>query len=276
VTAQLQLLPSTQPEQRLERVLLDRLDGYVDANPGRELREQLRALGLLQPIIAVPGEGDRFRIVDGRRRAKAIAQLAEEGDWPEPAEVELLVLKGSETAPRAVRSGLTLALHASRGPSPASELAAIEAILQTAGHQEEAATIKQITAQTGLSVQTVRRRLRLRSLSPGLRAALDRGELSASVAEAATRLPQTHQQQLECRLADGTRITVADVRGLLREQATAATGEFPDGLFKDQDPPWQATVRGHLIAALHAIPYNRRDTRLTALLADAFAEGERP
>jgi hypothetical protein len=132
-----------------------------------------------------------------------------------------------------VRSGLTLALHASRSPSPASELRAIETILEAANGQEEATTVKQIAAQTGLSVQTVRRRLRLRSLTPGLRDAFDRGELTARVAEAAARLPQAQQQPLQRQLAEGARLTLAHVRGLTREQTSTAGAELPDGLFTD-------------------------------------------
>src|SRR5207248_2703264 len=61
VTAQLQLLPCSPPSQRLERVELERLDGFADAKPSRELREQLRTLGLLQAIVAVPARDGRFR-----------------------------------------------------------------------------------------------------------------------------------------------------------------------------------------------------------------------
>ena len=133
MTGQLQLLPSSPSSQWLERVELDRLDGFADAKPSRELHEQRRAIGMLQPIVAVPTGDGRFRIVDGRRRAHAIAQLAEQGEWPDPPAVDVLILEGADTGREAVRAGLTLAVHASRGASPASELAAIEAITKPAG-----------------------------------------------------------------------------------------------------------------------------------------------
>ena len=154
MTGQLQLLPSSPPSQWLERVELDRLDGFADAKPSRELHEQRRAIGMLQPIVAVPTGDGRFRIVDGRRRAHAIAQLAEQGEWPDPPAVDVLILEGADTGREAVRAGLTLAV----------------------------------------------------------------------------------------------------VRYVTREQTSTSAGELPDGLFAQQEAPWQVTVRGHLNAALAAIP----------------------
>jgi len=254
VTAQLQLLPSTPPSQRLERVELERLDGFADAQPSREQGDQLRALGLLQPIVAVPARDSRLRIVDGRRRAKAIAQLAEQGEWHGRPVVDVLILEGDGTGPQAIRSGLTLALHASRSPSPASELAAIEAIMEAGRPDGESATSKEISAQTGMSLQTIRRRLRLRSLTLGRRDEFDEGRLPASVAEAAARLPAVQQAELERELEDGGRLSLARVRHVVRDQTRRSAGELPDGLFAEQEVPWQVSVRGHLGAALAAIP----------------------
>lgn len=274
MTAQLQLLPSTPPSQRLERVQLDRLDGFADAQPSRELRGQLRTLGLLQPIVAVPARDGRLRIVDGRRRAKAIAQLAEQGEWPEPPVVDVLSLGAAETAGPSVRSGLTLALHASRSASPASELVAIETIIEAGGREGEAATIKEISAQTGMSLQTVRRRLRLRSLTPGLREAFDKGRLAAGVAEAAARLPVRQQEGLERQLEAGGRLTLAKVRDVVRDQTSTSSGELPDGLFAEQEVSWQVTLRGHLVAALAAIPRGDQHEPLARKLRESLASAD--
>ena len=173
MSGQLSLLPETAPELRRETLPLEAIDGFANAAPSARLRELIRNLGLLQPVIVVPSGDGRHSLVEGRRRCKAIAQLAEEGEWPAPAQVDALVLHSPAGTRGEVRGGLALALHASRGPSPASELHAIEAILAAGGPDGEAATVKQIAAQTGMSVQTVRRRLRLRSLTPALRAAFD-------------------------------------------------------------------------------------------------------
>jgi hypothetical protein len=163
---------------------------------------------------------------------------------------------------------MTLALHASRGPSPASELQAIEAIL--AQGDEEARTIKEIAGQTGMAVQTVRRRLRLRYLIPALRAAFDLGEISVSIAEAAARLTAEQQAVLDRLLATGERLTLTTIREITRERTETGTAELPDGLFVDRETPWQVTARGHVQSALAAIPADHREGALAAALTGAL------
>jgi ParB-like chromosome segregation protein Spo0J len=275
VSGQLTLLPTEAPEVRRESLSLELIDGFADASPSAKLRELIRDLGLLQPIVVVPSRSGRFRIVEGRRRCKAIAQLADADEWPAPAQIDALVLGGRQTGRREVRGGLTLALHASRSASPASELAAIEAILEADGDASEAATVKEIAAQTAISVQTVRRRLRLRALTPGLRAAFDRGTLAASVAEAAARLPAAQQERLERKLEEGTRLSHAEVREVGRAHANAASAELPDGLFAEQGAFWQTTVRGHLASALAAIPPGEPHAALRDKITGALATADR-
>jgi len=270
---QLLLLPKTAPEVRRQAISLDRLDGFEHARPGRELRELIARLGLLQPIVVAATRGGRYQVIEGRRRAKAIQLLAEEGNWP-AGTIDALVLHGADARRRVVRGGLTLALHASRTQSPASELQAIETILEASGEDHQASTVKEIAAQTGMPVQTVRRRLRLRSLSTGLRRAFDAGEIPASVAEAAARLPADHQALLERRLAAGERLTLAAVRDAARGQAQASGEQLPDALFADHAAAWQTTVRGHLEAALQALPAGAQDSPLAHALAEATAECE--
>jgi ParB-like chromosome segregation protein Spo0J len=270
VSGQLSLLPTSAPQLRREGLPLGRIDGFADAKPSAKLRELIRDLGLLQPIVVVPSRSGRYRIVEGRRRAKAIAQLAGEGEWPAPPRVDALVIDDQDAARREVHGGLTLALHASRSASPASELTAIEAILAAGESECDAATVKEIAAQTGISVQTVRRRLRLRSLSAGLRAAFEEARITASVAEAAARLPDDKQAELERRLEEQGRLTLADARDAVRRETGAATGALPDGLFTDREIAWQTTVRGHMTAALAAVPaegYAAVKDAITELLA---------
>jgi ParB-like chromosome segregation protein Spo0J len=275
VSGQLTLLPTAAPNVRRESLPLESIDGFEDAAPSTKLRELIRDLGLLQPVVVVPARSGRYCVVEGRRRCKAIAQLAEADDAPMAATVDALIVEGRHTGRREVRGGLTLALHASRSASPASELQAIETILEAGGGDSESVTVKAIAAQTGMSVQTVRRRLRLRSLTPALRAAFAEGTITASLAEAAARLPEACQQELEGQLEAGRRLSAGDVRDVARGRTAAATGELPGGLFAESEVVWPVTVRGHLVAALSAIPLDGGYDELQQAARAALDELER-
>ena len=137
------------------------------------------------------------------------------------------------------------------------------------------ATVKEIAAQTGMSVQTIRRRLRLRSLTSALRAALDQGRVTASVAEIAARLPEREQKELADELAQQGRLALPSVRHAVRKRSVEAKAELPDELFADREIPWQTTVRGHITAALSALPDDKCPGQLAALLKRAVAQTER-
>jgi len=267
VTEQLQLLPSSPPTVRRDSLPLVRLVGFEHARPSRELIDLIAELGVLQPIVVTESDA-RFEIVEGRRRSKAVQLLAEDGRWPTPPHIDALVLSGSGVEREDTRDGLTLALHAARSASPASELAAIEAILARRGDEAVATTVKEIAAGTGMPVQTVQRRLRLRQLSPALRGAFDRGEITATVAEAAARLTAEQQAALEETLLDGTRLSVRGVRELARQQTRAAADGLPSGLFVDREADWRVTVLGHLRAALEALPSDDHRSALGRAIAD--------
>src|SRR5581483_3281860 len=99
-----------------------------------------------------------WKVAGGARRSPSSRRTA--GGPRRPRSTRWSSPRQTRAAPR-VRGGLALALHATRGPSPASELHAIEGILGADGAGGEGATIKQVAGQTGISVQTVRRRLKL-------------------------------------------------------------------------------------------------------------------
>ena len=272
-SGRLELLPTAAPEARKATLGLDELTGFEHARPDRRLVELIRRLGVLEPIIVAPESEHRYRVVEGRRRAKAVQLMGGE-DGPE-ARIEAVIVTGAGTERSTVLAGLALALHAGRSGSPASELEAIEAILAANRTGGEASTIKAIAAQTGMSAQTICRRLRLRRLSPTLRAAFERGEITVSVAEAAARLSEGQQAQLEPMLADGGAVTLAAVREVARVRTSQAALELPGGLFAETVTPWQVTVRGHLQAALDVLPADERHGPLAKAIGQAQGQAER-
>jgi hypothetical protein len=76
VTDQLILLTATAPKVRRESLPLDLIDGFENAAPSAKLRELIRDVSLLQPVVVVSARSGRYHVVEGRRRCKAIAQLA--------------------------------------------------------------------------------------------------------------------------------------------------------------------------------------------------------
>lgn len=65
MSGQLSLLPAAAPQLRRERIALERIDGFADAQPSAKLRELIRDLGLLQPVVLVPKGSARYRVVEG-------------------------------------------------------------------------------------------------------------------------------------------------------------------------------------------------------------------
>ena len=57
----------------------------------------------------------------------------------------------------------------------------------------------------------------------------------------------------------------------MREQASTSAGELPAGLFAEQEAPWQVTLRGHVTAALAAIPGGDRHAPLARKLTEVLA-----
>ena len=190
------------------------------------------------------------------------------------ATIAAVIVNDGGSERRAVLAGLALALHAGRSPSPASELEAIEEVLTTDRADAQANTVNTSAAQTGMSAQTIRRRLRLRRHSPILRDAFATGKLTTSVAEAAARLSERQQAQLEQTLADGRHVTLGALRQITRERTTQSALELPDGLFSDAPAPWQVTACGHLQAALDAIPAVERHTPLAETIKDALSQAQ--
>ena len=61
--SQLSLLPDAAPQLRHESLPLDAIDGFAEARPTAKLRELIRDLGLLQPVVVVSSGSSRYALV---------------------------------------------------------------------------------------------------------------------------------------------------------------------------------------------------------------------
>lgn len=254
---QLALLPHAPIRTRAAEIELGALEGHEHAQPPRELVQLIAAQGVLSPILVAPAGEGRFRVLDGRRRARAAALLEAQGRGP--GRIPALV---AETPQGVAQAAATLACHV-RSCSPAVELDALEAIIAAGG--DEAAAVAAVARQLGVPTAKVRARLRLRALIAPLRAALARGELSSGCAQAAARLPEEAQQQLAEALGRGERLTLAKVAELQASRRQASREALDERLFDEARAPWRTLVRGHLQAAAAAVPEEQ------AALAQAIA-----
>lgn len=257
----------TDREQPIDRLLPD-VD-LLGPAPSRELVESIRRWGVLEPLVfrAAGGGidwGDPRALISGRRRLKAVRLLQEEaksemravalahpegtdlGQFPEYRAaydrfkewqtVPVRLVSDPEGTPDDPSGPLlTLLTNAVRRENPVADLAMIERLLARAVTQDlgERQALTEISRVTGLSVATLKQRLRLRKLTLSLRRLFDTGRLSYTVALEASRLPAPAQDRLLAALKDGEALTVDDVRaarkGDVEAERQLALGDvFPD------------------------------------------------
>jgi ParB/RepB/Spo0J family partition protein len=190
------------------RVPISHLFGWEHATPDRDLIRSVRQFGVLSPVL-VRGQDPNYRVVAGRRRVMAVHQNG-------LTEVPIRVLMGDPSATDA--AVLALVENSNRSPSPMDELAAIQTLL------DQGATERQITEATGMSVNTIRERLRLRKAHPVLAQAAAAGDIAVSVLREAAKLPIGKQDDLVAVYHDAGKLTATHVHDA-RSAGTAAIGD---------------------------------------------------
>lgn len=144
-----------------------------------ELLESVRALGVLQPVLARPA-GEAFELVFGHRRLRAAvaAGLAEiPASVREMTDLEVLEAQVAENAQR-------------EDVHPLEEADAYRAL-----HERHGRSVEEIAARIGKSRATVYARLKLCELEAAGRTAFLAGEIEASVALLLARIPSALQTQ---------------------------------------------------------------------------------
>ncbi|MEX2468148.1 MAG: ParB/RepB/Spo0J family partition protein [Pseudohongiellaceae bacterium] len=205
--------------------------GRFDTASIEGLAASIRTDGLLQNLVVRPingrgeaarkQEGERFRIVSGERRYRALKLLAEQGDLAEDFTVPVEVRQrlSSEDSLRLA----TVENLQRQSLTPLEETAALTKLVR------KRETLDDIAAQTGLSVSTIRRRLALNSLCEEAATALDAGALSLSQAEALTLGDDEKQRQILGEIRRGYQsFDAEDIKAiLLDDRPTVALAIFP-------------------------------------------------
>ncbi len=173
-----------------------------------------------------------FEVVDGARR---LDDAKREGLEQIPATILPPETTEAEVAAYRITANL------SRRPNPAHEVEALESLYQTYQQQglsaEEAP--RAIAAALGISLGTVKRRLKLTTLPAVVRQAVAEGKVAASVAEGVAGLNPEQQQALVERLNTTGKLhaaDVADARRVRRESQLAGLGEILLALDAQPEP----------------------------------------
>jgi len=271
---QLTLLPEqrlaiTDREQPIDKLPPDA--DLAGPEPTRELVDSIRRWGVLEPLVFRAAGGgidwsDPRSLISGRRRLKAVRMLLEEAKAELAGAAEIASTRSEDLGKNPVYraayerfkewqkvpvrlvsdpegtpddpSGpiLTLLSNAVRRENPVTDLWMLERLLDRAVKQElgERQALTEIGRATGLSVQTIKQRLRLRSLTPSLRSLFDRSRLSYTVALEASRLPAAAQDRLLAALKDGEALTVDDVKAARKGDVEAVRQMSLGDVFPDE------------------------------------------
>ncbi|MEZ4395070.1 MAG: ParB/RepB/Spo0J family partition protein [Polyangiales bacterium] len=218
--------------EQLARIALGLIDESAtnprkrfDAAKLSELADDIKAHGLIQPVIVRP-QGDRYELVVGARRFRASALagsttiLARVRDYSdrEVCEVQL------------TENGQRDDVH------PLEEADGYEHL------RAQGAALEELAARTGKSVSYVRHRLQYCALCPEAREAFFDGRLSPATALLVARIPVASLQ-----VEAVAKVTAVDWRG-----ETPTVREAGD------------LIRGHFMLKLADAPFDRGDATLTS------------
>lgn len=176
--------------------------------------------GILQNLVVEPRDTGRYRVVSGKRRYLALTLLKKKGEIDEAFRVPVEVRKNL-AGEEALRLA-TVENVQREALDPIDEAEAFALILKTGGEIED------VAANTGLSRNTIGRRLALANLCAEVKAAVRAGEIPLGIAEALTMGSEEQQKQILAEYKEGAEFDHESVRDmLLGEKPSAAIAIFP-------------------------------------------------
>lgn len=208
-----------------------------------ELAASIAAKGLIQPLCVRPADGDRFEVIDGRRRHQAIAKLVKAKTWKKDTAIPVLVRNeddGEALETSLMANTVRLPMH------PVDQFAVFARL------SEQGKSDADIAARFGITERVVRQHKALGKLAPPIRDAWRKGKIDAKTAQAFCIHPD-HAVQIAaydrlkklgpyCLTDHGVRRELAsdrpakrDVSESLLERYLAAGGTLAEDLFEDQD-----------------------------------------
>ncbi len=176
--------------------------------------------GVLQNLIVSPEGKGAFRVVIGKRRYLALKFLKERGEIDDAYRVPIALRRD---ASKADLDRMATVENVQREPLDPIDEAESFARLLTKG-----AKVEDVSAETGVSVPTIRRRLALATLAPEVKEAVRAKELPLSLAEVLTLARQAEQKGLLREIKRNGRVDARQLREhIVGEKPSVATAIFP-------------------------------------------------
>lgn len=228
------------------------------------LAQSIKKDGLIHNLTVKPEGSGKYRVVAGQRRFLALQHLAREGEIERTYKVAIRVDKKATVADLERIAAIENVQREQLDPIDEAE--AFAKLLRGG------AKVEHVSAETGVSVQTIKRRVALADLAPEVKDAVRQKAVPRSVAEALTLAPAEKQKAW---LKDLKRNPGIDARYLrsviLEEKPSAAVAIFP--LEK-----YQGTYTRDLFAEKDATYFDDREQFMTLQreAVEVLAEKHRP
>jgi len=220
------------------------------------LVSSLKDYGQLVPIIlmkTVRHPGVTYEIVDGLHRVAAIWSIAAEAD------VNPIMAHIYDENDFPAKEVVGIAANMLREANPAMELRRIEELMSRGANEKQVAKI------TGMPLQTIRKRLKMQSLSVALREGWEGGLISTGAAEAAAKLPTQDQARLEETLLETGTVKHKDISEVRQVNLDNAVATMNIALF---ETPSAEAMRGDTITLLSLLDMRKRIQAGEQLLRD--------
>lgn len=165
---------TTVPYARL--VAADEINARPSGKDGLdELAASIAAKGLIQPLCVRPADGNRFEVIDGGRRYRAIGRLVKAKTWKRDTAIPVIVR--NEDDAEALETSLMA--NTVRLPMHPVDQHMVFARLAATGKSDA-----DIAARFGITERTVRQQQALGKLAPDVLDAWRKGKIDAKVAQA--------------------------------------------------------------------------------------------
>jgi ParB-like chromosome segregation protein Spo0J len=226
---------------------------------GRPFSVNVGLMGMLHPpsVTPIPGT-DTYRVITGRGRVIGARLLGEP---------EMLECHCYERLSRTDETLLILSENMRRAPAWVQEVAALAELIDT----RVGMTDQELAILFGLSVTTIRERLKLALLPPGIRSQVTSGTVSYAVARRITRLTAAATALLEDQAQEGEAVAEDMVKQAMRGQIGAGMGVVRHAL-AESGSPWDAVTTWSEIQTAQETQRTQREVQGNGLLTDLLAQ----